>query len=212
MKRLLSASERKRRVARANGAKSRGPITAAGKSRASRNAVTHALRSTRILPEEMPEGFTETYHGFLPSLHPPSAGEVSTEQSLTACMDLAWHRLQQLWHMEVDAFRREMANFPELPAGEALAAAFRRLADDGTLSRLHHYETTHSNRLHGAMSQLTGPQPCPQWLAARKAPGSEETQATNEPTKHSTPATSITSGHFTNPEHPRATSKSAAAH
>ena len=112
---LLSASERKRRRARANGAKSRGPITAAGKSRASRNAPTHGLRSARLVLGETPDGLQETYLGLVASLIASSAGEPSAAQcSLVAGMALAWHRLQQLLYMEVDTFRREMANFPNL--------------------------------------------------------------------------------------------------
>lgn len=150
MPKLLSLSERRRQTARINGANSRGPITAAGKARSSRNAVKHGLRSRRILPEELPPGFTEYAERLIADFNPSTP----LESELASEMALASHRLQQLWQMEAAAFNAELANLTGLSHGLALATAFHNLVASGTLPTLNRYEVAEDNRWKRAFTQF----------------------------------------------------------
>lgn len=150
MPRLLSLSERRRRTARANGAKSRGPVTAAGKARSSRNAVKHGFCSRHILPEELPPGFVEQARLLIDELNPSTP----LESELAFEMAIASHRMDQLREMEAAAFNAELATLTGLSRGSALATAFQNLVASGTLPTLNRYEVAEGNRWNRAFAQF----------------------------------------------------------
>ena len=67
----LERSEAQKAAARANGAKSRGPTSEAGKYVSSRNGLKHGMYAeTLLLPDEDPEAFTSMSTQFTDVLHP----------------------------------------------------------------------------------------------------------------------------------------------
>jgi hypothetical protein len=67
-------SQTKSQIARANGAKSHGPVTAEGKAISSRNSLRHGLTSTAVvLPGESPEEFQSLLDGYIDQFQPATA-------------------------------------------------------------------------------------------------------------------------------------------
>jgi hypothetical protein len=84
-------------AARANGAKSRGPVTDAGKGISSRNAVRHGMLSASFLfAEENHESFDELVANLYDE-HQPST---ETERVLLETMATSRWRQMRLWGME----------------------------------------------------------------------------------------------------------------
>jgi hypothetical protein len=183
MPKLLSLSERRRRTARANGAKSRGPITAAGKARSSRNALKHGFRSNAVLPEELPPDYAENAQKLISDWNLTSPHEFALAQDWA----LSCLRMKQLFCMEGVAFRDEIANLPDPSDPNALGQAFVNLVNDGTLPLLCRYEGTWDTRWYRALTQLSELK-YPKATRRRKI-----RQVPNEPTTASTPITSISS-------------------
>ena len=95
MKRLTS--ERRAAASRANGAKSRGPVTERGKYNSSLNSRRHGLLSRfLVLPGEMPELFEEQYDDFMEEHQP----RTPTERALVEEMVTSSWRKQRVWGME----------------------------------------------------------------------------------------------------------------
>jgi hypothetical protein len=140
-------SELKSATARANGAKSRGPKTAATREKSSLNAVTHGFtaHSTVLLQCEDPSLFQKIRDEYAATFIPATpAEEVLVDEMIVA----RW-RIQRLWTIETALFDREvMRHKPELEnearpnAAVNLALAFRALADESySLSLLSRYES-----------------------------------------------------------------------
>jgi hypothetical protein len=180
MSRLLSLSERRRRTARINGAKSRGPVTAAGKARSSRNAVTHGLRSAGIFLEELPPDFAEESRKLIDSMNPATP----LERDLAQDIALAAYRLNRIARLEAAAFNAEIARLPGFSRDETLATAFHRLVENGTLSTLLRYHTAEDNRWSRAFNQF---------MDGRRTI-LKKCSAPNEPTTHLTRASTANSG------------------
>jgi hypothetical protein len=147
-------------ASRANGAKSRGPVTPEGKAASSRNAVTHGITAAipqlpdepggnvLLLEGEDPELFRETYDSFLRDFAPTSDFELElVHQMLSATWRLhrVWQSETELLNHTVDVLRAGPAtphpfmvyaqpqgneSTEHLPHTRQVALAFKSLSDD----------------------------------------------------------------------------------
>jgi hypothetical protein len=140
-------SELKSATARINGAKSRGPKTAATREKSSLNALNHGFtaHSTVLLQCEDPSLFQKIRDEYAATFQPATpAEEVLVDEMIVA----RW-RIQRLWTIETALFDREVIRHkPELEnearpnAAVNLALAFRALADESySLGLLSRYES-----------------------------------------------------------------------
>jgi hypothetical protein len=117
--------ERKTAIARANGAKSRGPKTPEGKAVSSMNALRHGLTAARpILPGESQESFEELLKDYMEEWEPEGPAEID----LVHRMVVSKWREQRAWTVETAALRSHMGaaqDDPTVPDPAAcLTAAF----------------------------------------------------------------------------------------
>ena len=133
--------------ARANGARSRGPVTPEGRTRYSKNAIKHGLSSRAIvLSNESESDFEKLLESYLAQFNPQSEIEASLVQQLVAAR---W-RMERVWAVETALLDLEMVEqrdavdqkyeFIEEVARTALA--FRALCDNSrVLNLLSRYES-----------------------------------------------------------------------
>ncbi|HEY3742802.1 MAG TPA: hypothetical protein VGL53_23310 [Bryobacteraceae bacterium] len=93
-------------ASRANGCKSCGPTTAAGKLRASKNAILHGLTCTEhtLLVTEDPAQYKEVCDGFIEDLRPGSKSELRLVEKIA---NLDW-RLERMVMMETCVLNMEV--------------------------------------------------------------------------------------------------------
>ena len=184
-------SQAKSESARANGAKSRGPKTDAGKQRSSQNAIKHGLTAqTLVLPCEDPAD----YQRLLDSYHQQFRPDGPVENDLVREMVAARWRLNRLELIEtqlladsiidVEQRHEDWASDDDQPltAVQALAKGFQRMSASSAFlyriqSRLEH---AYSRALRALLQlqKLRGPSQPP---AGPDAGGKIE-NCTNEPT------------------------------
>ena len=133
-------SELKAETSRINGAKSRGPVTAAGREKSSQNALKHGGASTRgiLLASENPEEFQRLRATYLKIYAPGGLAETAlVNQMVTA----RW-RILRLDQVETELLDDEMTR------QESLARAFRALADDSKALALAGRYLSRQQRIH----------------------------------------------------------------
>ena len=125
-------SELKSATSRANGAKSRGPKTAEGREKSSRNSLVHGFtaKKTVLLACENPNQFEEMLGDYAKTYQPGSPVEEGLVNEMVACR---W-RMQRLRMIETALMDSEMErDVPEAKTsdepGYRMAFAFRRLVD-----------------------------------------------------------------------------------
>jgi hypothetical protein len=147
-------SDRRIQASRANGAKSKGPKTLAGKLRSSRNSRRHGLLArTIVLDNERPSAFAALLSSFEFELDP--AGEI--EQGCVENMAVARWRMMRLWGIEKAGFEFEMSKQPPglHDAATRAAIAFRSLCDDSRAADLlNRYETRYDRQYTRALNTL----------------------------------------------------------
>ncbi len=130
---------------RANGARSRGPVTPEGKARSSRNSIRHGLLAKCVvLSNESPAGFQELHDQFVDRFGPADG----VEQGLLEEMVSAYWRLRRAWAIETRLIDDALVGQPPGDELGRIAGAFKSLACRPELALIHRYET----RLH-AISQ-----------------------------------------------------------
>jgi hypothetical protein len=129
-------------ASRANGARSRGPVTESGKLISSQNARRHALLARIIvLKDESPEGFAEVLADHLQRFQPTDGVEFGVIEEMVA----AWWRMRRAWSIETQLFTECFDDSNLGDGASRLAATFKNVDDARGLALLHRYET----RLHG---------------------------------------------------------------
>ena len=170
-------TDKQKAASRANGRKSRGPVTPEGKLRARENALKHGhLAQTVLLPCESPAAFQDTLDSFLEEFNPQSAHQSACLQEMVVAV---WRRFRT-WFVENAMFTDALAPHLHLPSGEAMRAALATLAAKPEYALLNRYETRISRTYYRAH------------LGLLRSLGS---QTPNEPTPDLTPSPATQNTH-----------------
>jgi hypothetical protein len=147
-------------AARANGAKSRGPVTPEGRAKSSRNSLRHGLSAKSVLlPAESHEQFQLLLDAHIQQFHPANP----VEMDLVEAMAVARWRLRRFWAIETSLLANELTRraediddeFTEMTSEDRLAWVFQRVADNGqSLSLLARYEGNLNRAFDRAFKQL----------------------------------------------------------
>ena len=132
-------------ASRANGRKSRGPITPEGKARSSRNAVTHGLCAKDVvLPGiEDPESFEALRSALFDTLKPANP----VAEKLAEAIVVARWRQSRIWEVETAMLTDATeCHDDELTPAIRLSRAFRTLSEEPVLLLLDRYETRYERQ------------------------------------------------------------------
>src|ERR1017187_5452909 len=134
----IMSSDRKIQSSRANGARSRGPVTESGKQISSQNARSHALLARCVVVEgESHEGFEKTLTEYLERFQPADAVEFDIVEEMVAA---GW-RMRRAWAIETRLLTDCVDAQDPCDGTGRLAAAFNTMADSKALALMHRYET-----------------------------------------------------------------------
>jgi hypothetical protein len=160
-------SEKHSQAARANGARSRGPVTPEGKAISSRNATRHGmLAKTLVLSNEDAKTFEHLFYLLIERFSPVDDIEMSAIEEMAA----AHWRLRRVMSMERAILEQAILLTPRQGAAEQLAAGFSDPANQATLALLQRYEARFQHMYQRALRSL---------ILLRKLPA--RTQVPNEP-------------------------------
>src|ERR1051326_20231 len=141
-------------ASRANGARSKAPITPAGKCNSSRNSIRHGmLAQTVVLERESQDRFHELLSALTLQFHPRTAVEIG----LVETMAVARWRQMRIWGIQKAGFDLEMARHHDAAESPPVRAAivFRHLADHSRVLDLsQRYETAFDRQFSRALSLL----------------------------------------------------------
>ena len=130
-------------ASRANGAKSRGPITNIGRAISAQNSATHGLAGAKLVVIEGESA--DRWQALLEACHREFQPETEVEVELVTEIAAARWRLRRCWSMETSLFDMEIAKQREDPQFEPQdyesrhATAARDLTQDMRL--MDRYET-----------------------------------------------------------------------
>jgi hypothetical protein len=168
-------SEKRSQAARANGARSRGPVTPEGKAISSRNALRHGLLADIVvLSNEDAKTFEGVFHMLIERFSPVDDVELSAIEEMAS----AHWRLRRVMSMERAILEAAILKTPDEGAAEQLAAGFSDPATQTTLTLLQRYEARFQNMYNRALRSLA---------LLRKLP-----PRSPEPNEPKTPSVSIT--------------------
>lgn len=117
------ASEKQKAASRANGARSRGPVTPEGKLRARRSNIERGMLARTVVLEDESR---PRFHALMTSLQEELKPETTIENLLIHKMAVSHWRLLRVWGMERSGLSNEVNNAgqpgsPDLPTRDALA-------------------------------------------------------------------------------------------
>jgi hypothetical protein len=161
---LVVRSSKKSQTSRANGAKSRGPVTPEGRAKSAHNSIRHGLRAKSVvLPTESKEEFQSLLDSYNDQFDP----QTGVEMELVEAMAVARWRLRRVCTIETNLLTNEMLrhagdieeSFDEMDRyvddDDSLTWVFKRLADNGpALALLVRYEGALNRSYDKAFKQL----------------------------------------------------------
>jgi hypothetical protein len=131
------SSQRRILASRANGARSKGPVTPEGKGRSSRNATKHGLLSDLVVLEtESSEGFAALSAVFVQRFQPADDVENGLVEELAAA---TW-RIRRAWTIERCAIERKVRLSGAAPL-DAMTDLFTNPESSQSLDLMQRYET-----------------------------------------------------------------------
>ena len=174
-------SKAKSAASRANGAKSRGPVTPEGKAASARNSLRHGLTSRAVvLPGEDPEDFDALRDAYAEQFQPAT----QLEMDLVEAMAVARFRLRRVaiieTHLLVNKILDDSDSGPYENDDQNIADAFDQ--SNASIGLLTRYESSLDRTFDRALKQLQSLQ------KTRSARPPAELR--NEPEPASPPATS----------------------
>src|SRR4051812_21894342 len=179
-KRPRPTTEAQRAAARANGAKSNGPVTDEGKAKAAMNALRHGLSavSTVVLNNEDREKFAALLDSYIDEYQPAT----QTERDLVQYMTASKWLLERCWTLEaatldfsLEKMRAEVDSQMKTDQAVRSALAFMRSTDESSaLAQLNRYAARHSREWHKAVDKLRAIE------AERRAGAAEKQELPNE--------------------------------
>lgn len=185
-------TEKQIQASRANGAKSKGPVTPAGKARSSQNATIHGLTANLALKAESHPEFACLAQAYFDQHQPVGEAETHCVEILVSCH---W-RQNRAWFLETALLDGETSRVvpqdleedPGIPESTIVARTWRLLSSGSpSLTLLMRYESEHSRGYFKALKTLSELQ------AARRLPRTRNRKLRNEPAEPSTPFRSTTS-------------------
>ncbi len=167
-------------ASRANGARSRGPITPAGKRNSSQNAIRHGLLAKCLLLEnESRKGFDSLLAQFVARFAPADGVELGLIEDMFS----AFWRQRRAWAIKTrimdTALSREPPDHDQLTR---LSDAFTAVSVHPQLELMHRYETRLHRIFQRALSNLVRMRAFTVPPPAGEAVG-EKSTLPNEPTK-----------------------------
>jgi hypothetical protein len=145
-----------KRASAANAAHSTGPVTPEGKARSSRNAIRHAMLSDSVV---LDAESAAQFIAHLAILEDELKPELGIETGLVQSMAVASWRQIRLWslekmQMDCETRKQQLAHSNE-DAATCTALAFRALSDESTtLENLNRYETRYDRQYHRALARF----------------------------------------------------------
>jgi len=140
-------SDKQRAASRANGAKSKGPVSVEGRARSSRNSLRHGFcSSVVVLPHEDKAHFEQHCDSYIDDFQPANQSQLDLVETMAAAQ---W-RLNRFLEIEAKIFEKEMLlhdddmekEFADMIAVEKLAWTFDYIANKTTsLQMLTRYES-----------------------------------------------------------------------
>ena len=165
-------SQKQIAASRANGARSRGPVTEPGKRNSARNSVRHGLLAeTVVLEAESEERFLDLVNEYMDEFQPSTP----TQVALVETMAVARWRQWRVWEAQKTAMDRDMAMQPAaMPPVERVLFAFRASSEGSCPHELLlRYEIFFDRQFSRALKNL---------LALRKTePRAQQTAPETEP-------------------------------
>jgi hypothetical protein len=132
------SSKRRIEASRRNGALSKGPKTAAGKSRSSQNALKHGILSERVvLTIEDKDNFDAALDHYIDKFDPQDGVEMGFVEQMAS---LFW-RMQRSITIEKEIFDKALENHTQGLEERCLGEAFMDLAGGTSLKSIQRYES-----------------------------------------------------------------------
>src|SRR4051794_2006245 len=145
------SSQRRIEASRANGARSRGPVTAEGKMRSAQNALRHGLLAKAVvLADEDADAFQSLVDCYAQRFLPVDGVELFFLEQMAAAQ---WRQTRS-WAVEAKMVDNAVAGADTADPVDRITHAFSTLAAGPELALMHRYENRQSRMFQRALHNL----------------------------------------------------------